>query len=322
MKISRIHRLLRLVTLLQNGGNYTADELAEQLEVSRRTVFRDLNMLELAHVPYYYDTQAGSYRISRHFWLPPINLTLSEALALFALAGRLENADAVPLGTHATRAVIKLQNALPASLREHVTSMAQQLQVDLGPISRHNGLDATFQQLALAASDRIVCRITYDSFNDRCELNLEIHPLRLVFMRRGWYVLAFSVEHDEVRTFKLSRIRKITATDRHFPPHDDFDLDKQFGNAWSMIPGEQRYHVQLRFEPMVAQNVAEVQWHRTQQVQWNEDGSIIFSVDVDGLDEMLWWILGYGDQVEVLDPPELRERFASTARRMLEKHER
>ena len=62
MSISRIHRLLRLITMLQGGRSYTANELAEELEVSRRTIFRDLNMLEMAHIPYYYDPQKGGYR--------------------------------------------------------------------------------------------------------------------------------------------------------------------------------------------------------------------------------------------------------------------
>ena len=92
MSISRIYRLLRLITLLQGGRTYTARELARELEVSRRTIFRDLNMLELAHIPYYYDPKRGGYKINRHFFLPPINLTLSEALAVLMLAGRLQGA--------------------------------------------------------------------------------------------------------------------------------------------------------------------------------------------------------------------------------------
>ena len=59
MSISRIYRILRLITLLQSGRGYSADELAEELEVSRRTVFRDLNVLEMAHIPYYHEAPGG-----------------------------------------------------------------------------------------------------------------------------------------------------------------------------------------------------------------------------------------------------------------------
>ena len=87
MSVSRIYRLLRLITLLQGSRGYSADELARELEVSRRTVFRDLNMLELAHIPYYHDPDTGGYRISRHFFLPPVSLTLTESLAILMMTG-------------------------------------------------------------------------------------------------------------------------------------------------------------------------------------------------------------------------------------------
>ncbi|MCK4602409.1 MAG: HTH domain-containing protein, partial [Phycisphaerae bacterium] len=89
MSVSRIYRLLQLITILQGRRSYTANELASELDVSRRTIFRDLKMLEFAHIPYYFDPDSGGYKISRHFFLPPINLTLSEALAMLLHTGRM-----------------------------------------------------------------------------------------------------------------------------------------------------------------------------------------------------------------------------------------
>ena len=88
MDVGRIFRLLRVITLLQGGRYPSASDLAGELEVSRRTVFRDLNVLEMAHIPYYFDPVQGGYQVNRHFFLPPINLTLTEALATILLAGR------------------------------------------------------------------------------------------------------------------------------------------------------------------------------------------------------------------------------------------
>ena len=61
------------------------------------------------------------------------------------------------------------------------------------------------------------------------------------------------------------------------------------------------------FQPKVARNVAQVGWHKTQRLSWNDDGTLNFQVNVSGLNEMSWWILGYGEQAEVLEPPELRD---------------
>ena len=74
-----------------------------------------------------------------------------------------------------------------------------------------------------------------------------------------------------------------------------------------MIRGPREHHVRIRFSPKVAGNVDEVLWHKTQQTQTEPDGSLIFEATVDGLAEIQWWVLGYGREAEVLDPPELRE---------------
>ena len=134
------------------------------------------------------------------------------------------------------------------------------------------------------------------------------------------YLIAHSRRHGEVRTFKLGRIRRLAVLAKTFDRPRGIDLDEYFGDAWSMIPEGRLYDVHLHFEPMVAGNVAEVQWHRTQRVEWNDDGSIEFHVRVDGLGEITWWILGYGEQVEVVAPAELRHRVAGVIGTVLEKY--
>jgi predicted DNA-binding transcriptional regulator YafY len=85
-----------------------------------------------------------------------------------------------------------------------------------------------------------------------------------------------------------------------------------------MIRGDKSYDVLLRFSPLVGPNVAEVNWHKTQRVRWDDDGAVFFSCTVDGLDEIAWWVLSYGPEVEVLKPPDLRRRIAKMARQMLD----
>lgn len=320
MSVSRVYRILRLITLLQSGRSFTPDELALELEVSRRTVFRDLNMLEMARIPYYFDDTTGGYRISEHFFLPPVNLTLAEALAMLVLTGRMEGQERLPLLSQGSRAAVKLQSVLPEPIRTHVGGVIDHISVSLGPLSRHDPSDGVFEQFTTAVASHRVCRLQYESFHDRRVLDLEIHPLRLIFQTRAWYVLAWSAEHRQVRTFKLMRVRKLTVTPRTFKRPRDFSPGDVFGGAWSMIPEGKVYDVHLRFAPKVAGNVAEVQWHRTQQVRLAPDGSADFHVRVDGLGEIVWWILGYGDQVEVVAPAALRVRLAAAAKGMLQKY--
>ncbi len=311
---------MRLVTLLQSGRSYNADELADELSVSRRTVFRDLNMLEMAHIPYYYDHSTGGYKINRHFFLPPVNLSLTEALAVLMVTRDSPRSRGVPLLSDSARAALKLEGVLPPNLRRYIGSVIERSRVILGPVSSHEGTGETFEDLVRAIVEHNVCEIVYLSFANRKQIKILIHPLRVVFVERAWYVLAYTPRHGEIRTYKLIRIRKFHRRKEIFTPPPDEQVDGHFGRAWCMIPEGTMYDVHLRFEPRVAGNVAEVQWHDSQQVQWNDDGSMEFRVTVDGLGEITWWVLGYGDQVAVVSPPELRAKIARAARAVLEKY--
>jgi predicted DNA-binding transcriptional regulator YafY len=321
MNVSKVHRLLRLITLLQTRRSYSASDLARELEVSKRTVYRDLNMLELAHIPYYFDQDTGGYRIRGYFFLPPINLTLTEALSILAMAGRVEDDRSIPLLGHGAKAAVKLEGALPNGIRDYVGSVLDKMKVSLGPLADHEGLDSTFDTLGRAVVDRRICMLSYHSLYDQKTIRLSIKPLKLLFMARAWYLIAYSEQHGENRTFKLSRIKELNITSRVFSKSFHVDLDNYFGNAWSMIPEGHEYRVHLRFAPKVAKNVSEVRWHRTQKTELRSDGYLDYRVNVDGLGEITWWILGYGDQVEVISPVALRKSVVGVAKSVLSKYD-
>ena len=124
--------------------------------------------------------------------------------------------------------------------------------------------------------------------------------------------------HEAIHTFRLSRIHSVKLLDKQLDGNDSFDLAEYLGCAWSMMPEGKMYHVRLRFAPKVANNVAEVNWHKSQHVTRSPDGSATIDFRVDGLGEITWWILSYGDQVEILSPAILRKNIAEIAKRMAE----
>jgi predicted DNA-binding transcriptional regulator YafY len=144
-----------------------------------------------------------------------------------------------------------------------------------------------------------------------------LSPYAMLFSRRSWYVIGRSSLHRSTRTFHLGRILESTLTDDSFTMPPRFSLSKHLGLAWHLIrEPAKKSRVVVRFRPLVASNVAEVTWHATQRIKHWPDGSIDFSVTVEGIREIAWWILGYGDQAEVLEPPELREMVAERVRGM------
>jgi len=134
-------------------------------------------------------------------------------------------------------------------------------------------------------------------------------------------VIGRSSLHKQARTLNLARIRSIAMLKETFQIPQGFSVERYLGNAWNLVPEEGRdSEVTVRFQPLVAKNVAEVTWHKTQRLELNGDGTLDFHVTVSGLKEISWWILGYGDQAEVIRPPELRDLIAQRARNLLARY--
>jgi proteasome accessory factor B len=136
-------------------------------------------------------------------------------------------------------------------------------------------------------------------------------------------VIGRSSIHRETRTFHVGRIRQLEPLEESFRVPRGFSIERYLRNAWHLIPepGPDQ-EVRIRFQPLVAQNVAEVNWHKTQRIDFNVDGTLDFYATVSGLREISWWILGYGDQAEVLQPKALREMVAQRARKLMQRYEK
>ncbi|MFC1783219.1 helix-turn-helix transcriptional regulator [Planctomycetota bacterium] len=317
MKIARLQRILKLLTMLQSDRFYGPQELADELGVSRRTFFRDLDMLYKAGIPYYFDEEKGGYRVDRHCFLPPLNLTLPEALALMLTTQPPGDKEPLPLLTQARNAAMKIESMLPAHIQQQCGSVMKTTSTRHAATARHLQLDETLTLLQQAIRQRRRVEITYISFFEKKQLPLTLHPYHLHFAQRAWYVIGYSQTHKETRTFKMGRIKKAKLLKSRYLREKPFQIDEYLGDAWSLIPEGKLYKVKLYFAPLVAGNVAEVLWHRKQKLTRHDDGTLTFEVEVDGLGEITWWLLGYGDQVEVVKPPELRRRVKKIARKMI-----
>lgn len=317
MNLTRISRLLKLMQALRAGNGQNATGIARACGVSRRTVFRDLETLRAAGVPLKFQAEDGGYAIDADQYLPPTNFTPAEALAIIVLASRLGADDGLPYFQPARTAALKLLSNLPPSLRRMHQRVSSSINLQLNAFARRAGAETVYDALVKAIAAHRVVRITYGSFTEWEVIETNLRPYRLLFNRRAWYVVGRSSMHKEPRTFNVGRIRTLVETNEKFTLPRGFSIERYLGNAWNMIPQPgPDAHVTVRFAPLVAQNVAEVVWHKTQQVKFQEDGSLEFRVQVSGLNEIAWWILGYGDQAEVLRPAKLRRLIAHRARNM------
>ncbi len=325
MKSNRINRVIQILTTLQSGRSYAVGDLSKMFGTSRRTIFRDMKELQAIGVPYHYDTKNGGYTIGPDFFLPPIDLNLQEALSLLLLVHKAPNQIQLPFKKSALLAALKIENNLPAKVRQSCNIALQSVTAKANAqalIQQAGGLDKTFSQLQRAIVNKRKINIRYHSLLESKIIDIELCPYHLFYNSRAWYVLGHSSMHKSIRAFKLNRIKELKITDKCFLGGEDFNLDEYIGRAWSMIPEGRIYNIKLRFLPKVANNVMEVQWHNTQKATLHNDGSATMEFRVDGLGEIGWWILGYGDQVQVLAPKALRTRVVEMAKNMIKLNEK
>lgn len=313
MGVGRIHRLLRLITLLQSGRPRTPAELTEELGISRRTLFRDLNMLQMAGVPYYHEPGVG-YRISRSFFLPPISLTVGETLGLMMLGKTAAAQRNRPMVGPALSAIYKLLSTVPEPIRTACGEMMANVSVDPGAQLLGESEGKHYAHLQQCVDESRACRMTYRSPVEPEPIRCVLEPYALHFAARAWYVLGRTDVHREVRVFKLARIESLEPIPKRFTRPKRFRVSDKLGKAWQLIPEGREHQVELEFTAKVGRNVSEVRWHPSQAHELLPDGRCRMMFTVDGLGEIAWWLCGYADQVKVIKPAALRKRV----REMLE----
>ena len=316
--LQKVRRLVKLLECLQSGRDYNARDLAELCGVTRRQIFRDLKALQDSGVAVQFEEQRKCYRVANPTFLPTTELTLEESLTLLTLSSNLgEPDDGIPFQDAARDAAIKLSSNLPAHLRDYVGDLGDVIRAYSPQSAKLEGARQWLDLFHRAIRNRKKVRMRYNSLYEQQEIRTLIHPYRIWFCRHTWYVIGRSSLHRSVRMFHLARIIDAEQTSDDYKIPERFSLKRHLGNAWQFlrIRGPDS-NVRVRFQPQVATNVSEILWHRTQRTTWNKDGTLDFEVRVSGLSEISWWIMGYADQAEVLEPQELRDLIAERVANM------
>jgi proteasome accessory factor B len=281
--------------------------------MSVRNVYRDLKALELeVMLPIWSD--GGRWGIDAAAFLPPLKLTLSEAMAVF-LGARLMVRYADKYDPDLASAFEKLGENLPLALREHVSRT-------LDVLSKHPR-DERFSKhvrlLTKAWAERRIVSLEYEPARygpDSAPRNARVRPYLIEpsLQTHALYLVGFDETRGAIRTFKVERIRDMSVTpDRFEPP--EASVEGTFDRAWDIIADQDPVEVVIRFAPNVAARVQEARWHPSQKVSVEPDGSLLWRATVAGTIEVRLWALQWGDDAVVLAPPSLRDDVAATVAR-------
>ena len=310
-RLARFYRVLRFLAAHPEGAS--VDAVAGFVGMSRRTVYRDLRALEgEIGIPLWND--GGRWGIVEGAFLPPLRLTLDEAVAFF-LAARLTAQFADRYDPDTGAAFQKLAEILPPVVARHLERTIDVL-ASRPPDER---LTRNLRLLARAWAERRVVELTYDTATyspGRPPRRSRVHPylIEASATTRALYLMGYDESRAAVRTFKLQRVLELSIAPDTFEPPDPAVVQEGLDRAWGVIADQEEVEVELRFDAEIAGLVTETTWHPTERVTREADGSIVWRARVPGTLEIRRWILQWGAQVEVLAPPELREEIAATFR--------
>lgn len=307
--------MVSLLKLLEKTSG-TIHYLANVLNVSTRTIQRDIEILRNAGFPISNNVLTNELTLVSNYNIPAINFTQTEVLAILVLFEEYGTKIGEPVFSTMTTAAYKIASTLSPEFLDLVSSVQRHLHVSPSPTNINTNYTDFFQDILDAIIARRVLNIQYQSPLVPDAIHTLLHPYMVLFVR-SWYVIGFSSLYQEIRTFKISRVQCLTKTEELFEMPAHFSMEQYLGNAWNLIPEPgQDEEVIVRFSRLVAQNVSEIRWHKTQEVLSLDDGRVELRFKVSGIKEIAWWILGYGAEVEVIHPPTLRHLIADHVQRM------
>lgn len=251
--------------------------------------------------------------------LPPISFNLPEAMTVF-LAARLMLRYANEYDPNIASTFIKLNSIVPSPLKEQIEKTLDWMR----GLNMDEHYLMTIASLAEAWRDRTTISMIYHTLGDKKPSPREVDPYFIEPAAAGHasYLIGYCHRTDSIRVFNIDRIKNIECTSKSYNIPPDFDANEYLASAWGIVAGKEAITIKLKFtDPGIARIQEEVIWHPSQVTERQSDGSLLMTLKVSVSDDLVGWILSWGENVEVLEPDELRSEVTETARAMLDIYE-
>lgn len=318
-QLSRQWRLIQRLTRSHYGIGL--DDLAGDLEVTRRTVYRDLDALMYAGFPVTSEKRQGRvyYRLYETFKLGEAPFTADEVLALAFGEDLLQILEGTVFHDSIRSAMAKIRASLGPELEAFLEQLRSSFRIQPGPHKRYDELRDVIRVFNEAVLEHRTVTMEYQTGRTGEVGVRELDPYRVWYKNGGLYVIGHDHKSGEMRTFAVDRVREASLTEASFELPPDFDFDAYTASAFGVVV-EPPEPVRLCFERRWALYVQEHSWHPTQQVEALEDGRIELRMDVGAGEELIRWVLSFGAGVRVLEPSSLAEAVARELHAALERY--
>ncbi len=305
-EVIRQWKILHAMESSRHGASI--DALAEELDVTTRTIRRDLAALQEAGFPLYDERDDDGrvrWRLDGHVLKGlETGFTLAELCALYLSRNLLEAVAGTPFQRDLTLAFSRLEKMLSPRMRQFLDRLPSVLAAKPGPRTR--GAESSGDVVAKLLEATLHFRVTtmrYHSVSSSRVKDYQVHPYRLAFALGALYLLAYVPEYNNVRTFAVDRIASVSLEKSTFTPKQAVG-DDVFANSLGVNTGPAA-RVEIEFDAKVAPYVAARVWHTSQELREQPDGGLVLSMDVCHDWALRSWILSWGSFARVIMPASL-----------------
>ncbi len=321
---SLTRHLILIRTLCSRRFGVTVKELAREMGVTEKTIRRDFNRLKQSGFPLVETTEdhgRKTWRVTNDGKLPPLTFALDEAVALYLARTFLEPLAGTQLWQAAHSAMRKIRATLSESAIEYLDRFPKLFHSTTKGFGDYSSKAGVIDELTIAIEDRKAVHITYQSQQATEPATRDVYPYGLERHKGSLYLAAFAPEHDRIRRYKVDRIDAIQTSSFVFQRPADFDLAALSARSFGIYDGDDDVTVVVKFLPAVARYVQESNWHASQDLTRQRDGSLLARFQLSSTVEIKSWVLSFGANAVVVEPEECRLAIAQELEQMIKAYQ-
>ncbi len=308
---------MRIHQSIQSGDYPTGNSLAQELEVSSKSIQRDIDfMRDRMNLPIEYDRSKNGYHyVGEVGAFPTMQITEGELFALVVAEKALQQYRGTHFEKPLLSAIRKMEQALPDTISLNLADWEQ-------TISFHTRAEPivdlkVFDILGKATAQKQQLEIHYRKPGQTQPEVRVVDPYHLGNINGEWFLFAYDHLRGDIRTFVPARIKSLKATGKTFERSRKFSLEKRLRDSFGVVSASGEYEIAIRFAPAVADYIREKKWHDSQRLVDLKDGGVELHLKLSGLTEIERWVLGWGGNAVVLKPAALAEMVRHSAQSIL-----
>lgn len=304
-----LHRIHRIFERIRSGDLPNLPTLAKELEVSKKTIFRDIEfMKDFMKLPVEFNVHRRGYLFSSEVSnFPLLKLTEGELFAIFVGEKALEQYVGTPYEKPLRNTFRKFTAGLSGELSFQWSELQNAISFKSIEV---NSVDArVFQQLVIAIRQRREITFEYQGLKDTKFKSRRAQPYELVSAEGQWYLFALDLDSREVKKFVPGRMKALHATKITFVKPKGFSAAKELKNSFGIFSGSKPTTVEILFDRFASRLIRERHWHSSQRITEIKGGRLKLSLELGSFEEVERWILSWGDHAQVLSPPALIDRI-------------